>query len=343
MKPLPIRRRWSYWNPSSLPLIVGLLGLGILGILALSGKLDLASLGLTSRISHEGMVAVPTSALAIQAYTKITRDHVWNGQSGNISVVYIPEEQVTSLMMTNLSDILGRVLKKDKAAGYVFTEKDFLPRGARHGLVAGIPPGKRAMRVKANKVEGLFGLQRGDRFDLVATLPIDVRSAEKALKLGGPYGEQLSLNAELSNWHEQATVRILVQNGVLVEPMITRQIPVYVSSLTRGSITRKRPVQEIVIAVDPEEVAPLTEALAVGANISCVPRSGHPDDPVNSRTPESEPWSPFSMMTGSGTANQKNGSSVGYDSLTTVETLYGGSGRDIIAVPSRHNGIDHQP
>ena len=306
-------------------------------------KLDLASLGLMSRISREGMVAVPTSARTIGAYTKVTRDHVWDRQSGNISVVYVPEDQVTPVMMTNLSNILGRVLKKEKAAGYVFTENDFLPQGARHGLVAGIPPGKRAMRVKADNVEGLFGLQRGDRFDLVATLPIDVRNAEKALKLGGPFGSQLSLNAELSNWHEQATVRILVQNGVLVEPMITRQVPVYVSSLTQGAITRKRPVQEIVIAVDPEEVALLTEALAVGANISCVPRSGHPDDPVNSRTPESQPWSPFSAMTGGGTPNQKNGNSGGYDSLTTVETLYGGSGRNIIAVPSGHNGNNHQP
>ena len=343
MKPLRTRRRWSYWHASSLPAFIGLIGLGILALLALSGKLDLASLGWTSEVSHEGMVAVPTSARTIDAYTKMTRDHVWDGQSGHISVVYVPEEQVTPAMMTDLRHILGRVLKKDKAAGYVFTENDFLPQGARHGLVAGIPPGKRAMRVKADNVEGLFGLQRGDRFDLVATLPIDVRNAEKALKLGGPYGQQLSLNAELSNWHEQATVRILVQNGVLVEPMITRQIPVYVSSLTRGAITKKRPVQEIVIAVDPEEVAPLTEALAVGAKISCVPRSGHPDDPTHSRTPESQPWSPFSVMTGAGTPNQKNGRSGGTNSLTTVETLYGGSGRTIIAVPSGHNGNTHQP
>ncbi len=343
MKPLPNRRRWSYWYASSLPAFIGLGGLGILVLLALSGKLDLAMFGLTSEVSHEGMVAVPTTARTIDAYTKITRDHVWDSQSGNISMVYVPEEQVSPTMMTDLKLILGRVLKKDKAAGYVFTENDFLPQGARHGLVAGIPPGKRAMRVKANKVEGLFGLQRGDRFDLVATLPIDVKNAERALKLGGPYGQQLSLNAELSNWHEQATVRILVQNGVLVEPMITRQIPVYVSSLTRGAITKKRPVQEIVIAVDPEEVASLTEALAVGAKISCVPRSGHPDDPASSRTPESQPWSPFSMMMEGGTPNQKNGSSGGYNSLTTVETLYGGSGRSIIAVPSGHNGNTHQP
>ena len=343
MKPLQTRRRWSYWHASSLPAFIGLVGLAILVLLALSGKLDLASLGWTSEVSHEGMVAVPTSARTIDAYTKITRDHVWDSKSGHFSVVYVPEDQVTPAMMTNLKNILGRVLKKDKTAGYVFTENDFFPQGARHGLVAGIPPGKRAMRVKADNVEGLFGLQRGDRFDLVATLPINVRNAEKALKLGGPYGKQLSLNAELSNWHEQATVRILVQNGVLVEPMITRQIPVYVSSLTRGAITKKRPVQEIVIAVDPQEVAPLTEALAVGANISCVPRSGHPDDPVNSRTPESQPWSPFSTIAGGGTPNQKNGNSGGYNSLTTVETLYGGSGRDIIAVPSGHNGNNHQP
>ena len=87
MKPLRTRRGWSYWHLYSSPLFLGLIGLGILGFQALTGKLDLASFGLGSRVSHEGMVAVPTSAGSIHAYTKITRDHVWDRQAGNISVI----------------------------------------------------------------------------------------------------------------------------------------------------------------------------------------------------------------------------------------------------------------
>src|SRR5437762_4819081 len=75
--------------------------------------------------------------------------------------------------------------------------------------------------------------------------------------------------------------------------MTTRQIPVANNSMTQGLIVRTKPVQEVVIAVSPIEVAHLTEALAIGADISCVPRSGRPDDPYDSVTPESNPWSPF--------------------------------------------------
>ena len=64
--------------------------------------------------------------------------------------------------------------------------------------------------------------------------------------------------------------------------------------MTNGMVVRTKPVQEIVIAIAPEEVAHLTEALAVGASVECVPRSGSPDDPKNSVTPELRPWNPYS-------------------------------------------------
>src|ERR1700681_3066398 len=66
------------------------------------------------------------------------------------------------------------------------------------------------------------------------------------------------------------------------------------TALTSGLVLRTKPVQEIVIAIDPDEVAHLTEALAVGANVECVPRSGSPRDPKDSVTPELRPWNPFS-------------------------------------------------
>src|SRR4029077_13433004 len=65
------------------------------------------------------------------------------------------------------------------------------------------------------------------------------------------------------------------------------------NSLTDGAVTRTRPVQEAVIAINPEDVARLTEAIAVEAKITAVPRSGRPDDVVDSRTPDLRPVSPF--------------------------------------------------
>jgi Flp pilus assembly protein CpaB len=238
-------------------------------------------------------------------------------------------------MLVKLSDIMGRVLDHDKQPGYVFTENDFLPKGTREGIVAGIPPGKRAIRVLADKVEGLYGLRAGDRFDLVATLPIDGRGGTaQAFNFGGVYGQQLALQAKLTNWQKQATVRVMAQNAVVVEPMATRQVPVFSSSLTQGATTRMKPVQEIVIAVDPDEVARLTEAIAVEAKISCVPRSGRPDDPIDSVTPDLRPVSPF---TGPGTAafaasSAPAGGIQGAPPFSTVETI-SGTKRELTAVP----------
>jgi hypothetical protein len=98
-------------------------------------------------------------------------------------------------MITNIADVIGRVLDHDKEPGYVFTEADFLPPGTREGITAGIPAGKRAVRISADKVDGLYGLHAGDRFDLLATMPIEASRSSGGQSFGfsGPYGQQLAL------------------------------------------------------------------------------------------------------------------------------------------------------
>lgn len=242
--------------------------------------------------NRTGLVPVPISGVAITAYTKVTRDHLWDPKNQNISVVWMRPEQVTQQMHTRLDQIIGRVLDHDKMAGYVFTEEDFLPKGTRPGIVAGIPPGKRALRLEADKLQGLVGLRRGDRFDLISALALD--PANNTFSGAGIYANQMQMQANMSNWKKQATVRVIVQNGVVVEPMSVRNVPIANRTLTQGTVIRTRPVQEIVIAMDPHEVPRLAEALAVDAEINCVPRSGHPDDPAESRTPGFAPFNPFS-------------------------------------------------
>jgi len=297
------------------------------------GLLDLSKLR-SSEPSTAGLIAVPTPGRPIPAYTRVTRDHLWDPRRNRLSVVYLPPRAVTKEMLVGLSDVIGRVIGHDKLPGYVFTDDDFLPKGTREGLVAGIPPGKRAIRVPADKVEGVYGLRGGDRFDLVATMPIDASRSSQPFNVSGVYSEQLSVQARLSNWQKQATVRVLVQNGVIVEPMTTRQIPILQSSLTEHSGARMRPVQEVVIAIDPEEVARLTEAMAVEAKISMVPRSGRPDDPVESRTPDLRPVSPFGPPGGGGVSPTRSVESVDGDeqAFSVVETIMGRK-RALTAVP----------
>ena len=336
MSPYDPRRRnggWTVGGPAALLIVIAALTIALIGLWRF-GLITVPAFRST-QASTAGLVPVPTPARAIPAYTKVTRDHLWDPKSSRLTFIYLPPQSVTPEMLVNLSDVLGRVLDHEKPAGYVFTESDFLARGTREGVVAGIPAGKRAIRVPADKVEGLYGLRPGDRFDLVATLPIDTSrgGAQTFGNFGGVYGQQLALQARMSNWQKQATVRVMVQNGVVVEPMTTRQVPVFSNTLTQGGVTRMRPIQEIVIAVDPDEVARLTEAMAVDAKISTVPRSGRPDDPADSRTPDLKPVSPFTTP-GAGAFSGASSDSSPQSSapFNVVETIMGPK-RELTAVP----------
>ena len=275
--------------------------------------------------STEGLVAVPTVARRVAAYGRITRDDVWDARQGRLAVLYLPPNAVTPAMLTRVQDVVGRVLAHEKLPGYVFTEADFLPKGSRDGLVGGIPPGQRAMRIPAERVQGLHGLHLGDRFDLVATLPIETgrNGASPSMGLSGPYEEQMALEARLSNWQKQATVRVLVQNGLIVQPMGPRVEEQVQNSLGQGASVRTRAIQEAVIAVAPEEVARLTEGMVVQALITAVPRSGQPEEEIVD-TPDLQPSSPFSTF----------GGPADDGSFRTVETFMGRT-REMAAVPRR--------
>jgi len=296
----------------------------LLAVAAASGMIDLSRFRSTEP-STAGLVAVPTPAGLVPAYTRIRRDHLWDVRNRRLAMIYLPPSAVTKEMLTNIADIIGRVLDHPKEPGYVFTASDFLPAGTREGIVGGIPAGMRAIRVSADRVEGLHGLRAGDRFDILATLPIKATGGP-GLNFSGPHGPEIALEAQLSNWDKQATVRVIVQSAVIVEPMNSRAIATVQNSLAEGAALRSRAVQEAVIAIAPEEVALLTEAMAVDARLTTVPRSGRPDDPPDSRTPDRRPFSPFARPGESGLGAD------GDDGLTLVETIMGQK-RAMVPVP----------
>lgn len=306
-RPAPLRGR----RPSS---VLWLPAIALGGVV--SAGLLLYALGFfgdpgDDALPREGDVAIPAAAMTIPAYTQVRLEHFFDPSTGRPSVVYVPRDAVLDTTFVDPAKIVGRVLAADKPAGRVFSERDFLPEGTRPGLVAGIPPGKRAMRVEASRVGGIVGLSAGDRIDIVATIAVDPRDA-KAPPVGGLWAQQLVSEKGIGNWKKQATVHAVVQSGVVVKPLERRRIP----ASPGGS---PREVEEIVVAVDPEEVAPLTEALAVQARLDAVPRSGRPEDDPSSETPDRTPTSPYA---GSGRPG----------SVRMVETI-GGSSRGIVAVP----------
>jgi Flp pilus assembly protein CpaB len=299
----------------------------VAAVAMLAGVVDLSSLR-SREPSTAGLVPVPTAAMRIPAYTRVRRDHLWDARNSQLAVIHLPPRAVTKEMLVNISDVIGRVLESEKQPGYVFTDADFLPKGTREGIVAGIPAGKRALRISAAKVEGLFGLHAGDRFDILATLPIDASgTGRQAFGLAGPYSQELALQAQLSNWSKQATVRVIVQSAVIVEPMTARGV-----AAAQGNAARAPVIQDAVIAVDPGEVALLTEAMAVNATLTGVPRSGRPDDPLNSRTPDLRPFSPFDTAATSPLDPESRLAADRDDGFAVVETIMGQK-RALTAVP----------
>ena len=73
--------------------------------------------------------------------------------------------------------------------------------------------------------------------------------------------------------------------------------------------------------------------MAVQAKLTTIPRSGRPDDPVNSKTPDRRPFSPFTSAGGGPPANGEerlpNNES---ETFKVVETIMGQK-RSLTAVP----------
>ncbi len=245
-------------------LLVPLLGLGLIAILGLG--LIAASLGWfepppppPKREVPHGSTAVPVAARPLGAYQAIQLEDLLDPKTGQLAVVYLPADSILSETVIDPTELLGRVLGREKDPGRVFREPDLLPKGTRPGIVAGIPAGKVALRIEAAKVTGSVGLRRGDRFDLVATWRENSRDAVQ-----GPYtkgrGDATGPRAEV--------VRV-AENAAVVEPLSERRLPGQGGA--PGAV-----VEEMVIAVAPSEVALVTEALELAARIDCVPRSGRP-------------------------------------------------------------------
>lgn len=250
------RRRRIAWSSYLLP--AGLAVVSLIGLALLASSLGWFGDERTARKSAPaGTIAVPAVAVTIPAYSQIRLEHLVDPQTGDLRAIYLPEGSILPETLVNARDIIGRVVRSDKKPGQLFAEADLFPPGTREGIVAGIPEGKRALRIDASKVNGIVGLGRGDRFDLVAT--VNLRQGRSSpVVVGGAAGAGVG-GAPLQS-------SIVVENGAVVQPLETRAIPGRASQL----------VEEMVVAVDPAEVEFLTQALHSGARIDCVPRSGRP-------------------------------------------------------------------
>ncbi|HUG94099.1 MAG TPA: SAF domain-containing protein [Planctomycetaceae bacterium] len=177
----------------------------------------------------------------------------------------------------HVTDIIGRVVGKDKAPNYGFKEDGLLPPGTRPGIAGGTPPGMRALTLEADLLSGAAELQAGDRVDLIANVPVAqlVALEQSASRLPGA---ALVASSSRGRQSDQTEARAVALDALVVVPVKTRQKPTTTSSLTQGRRVQTVPVQEIVIAVHADDVPAVNEALGLGVKISCVAHSGRVDD-----------------------------------------------------------------
>lgn len=235
---------------------------------------------LKKSVSHVGQVGVPLTVRPIAAYAMITREDILDPATGDWYQTWVSAEMAEKNgFISDPVKLLGRVVNHDKGPLLSFTEADLMPPGTRPGLVAGIPPGKRSLTLEAAKIGGIHGLHMGDRFDIVATIPPEKNASSTHHSRGA---EHLPV--------PEPQVRVLVDNGMIVTPVHVRDALGTAESLTKGSRSTNKPIEEVVIALEPQEIPHLTAAISRSAAITAVARSGHPDDAhVESMTAESEP------------------------------------------------------
>lgn len=267
--------------------VLGMLGLSSVAVAWSLGYFDGAPEAQATAVDRTGKLAFPATVRAMNAYEVVTKDDFINPQTNQLNVVWL-SEATAQVASRDMGDIIGRVLRRDKQAGMVLTEADFMEKGTRPGLVAGIPAGKFAMSIPASDIPGLEQLRGGDRFDLLVSLPIresadQLSNSEPAALFGGVKPPSLRAG-QLSRQHG---VKHLVTNGMLVNLFSgTKRSTNGATGLTvTPSSSRSKsaatPTVFAELAVDPEEIGPLTEAISLDTKLTCVLRSGLPGGDVN--------------------------------------------------------------
>ncbi|MEW4528183.1 hypothetical protein [Maioricimonas sp. JC845] len=256
--------------------------------IALSGVAAVATLWATgffateATVSREGQVAFPALARPVPAFEAVTREDLIDPKTGQLKVMWLSEEQVGRGPLRDLSKILGRVLKRDKQAGYVLTEADFLPRGSRPGVTGGAPPGTMVIAVEAERIRGLEQLRPGDRFAVYSELPRELRPSVGKVDVSRLYGGRLAPEAAERQSVLRSGIRAVTEEALLIT----------IQSVNRKQSNSQRPAGLTVppgrakgtasgtklasVAVPEEDAVAVAQALNGEGSLFVIARSSQP-------------------------------------------------------------------
>ena len=311
MRPIQPQQRRSaagFWLGLVLIVLVG--GSGIVGVMTMMG------IGpWTSTAEDSFVVRIPINARPIPAYQKVQREDLINPATGAFEFQEVRPKSAIGMSITGIStdntpvdghvedvknldgavvfvvagrdvpqsntmelggalmstrDIIGRVLRDDKRIGRGFRESSFFPQGTPEGIAGATPPGMKAITLDATKLTGIHGLNSGNRLDLIASMPVGDTPSQTA-----PAG--LITSKQSSKKNSATEPQLLARNALLLRPVTIRNETSTAASLTQGKRQVNEPKYEVAIAIMPDDLIQLQNALDKGLKITCVAASMQPE------------------------------------------------------------------
>lgn len=177
------------------------------------------------------------------------------------------------------TDIIGRVVRREKSPGFAFSEDSFFSVGTPSGLAGATPPGMRAMTLEATRLAGVHRISMGEQIDLVANIPVNKLARFESSTGGGLIGGDLvsGTSRSVRDEDKETTARLVARQAIVLMPVVQRVSTESSASLTQGKRLLSVPVEEVVLAVAAEDVSAVTAALELEATVNVLVRSGRID------------------------------------------------------------------
>jgi hypothetical protein len=253
-------------NPALAGLLILVAFLGVLLTLELTGKVDLGLRSLWSggrEVHAANTTPVVLSQQPLQPGDEVTVAGLWNPQQGTYNHTFVDRARVAERnYLARPEDVVGRVLRRPKAAGQAFVESDFLPPGSPPGITGLVPDDMKSLSIEVERIPDLGLLAFGDRFDLRRSVEVD-DSARRMAK------EILESRTRVSDT-DRMRLSAIAQGS---EPVLVAQAGVVLRP-SRGERTRG---ERIVVAVHPDDLNRLIAAVDGGGEIYCSPRRKRAD------------------------------------------------------------------
>lgn len=171
-------------------------------------------------------------------------------------------------IVPNLSDLIGRVVKRHLLVGRMVTEEDLLPIGSPPGITGAIGPDRQAMGIDASKLPGIEDLRAGDRLDIVGSFDLEEKQEQKETERladgtvrtieshrsatrNTRLSSEASLGGRAEHWFVAIDAEVVVPLGTTVS------VPT-----AAAAAVHEKPRSEVIVAVDRRDVPSVAQALA---------------------------------------------------------------------------------